>query len=148
MLRERKFYFAGDTLVKLIHILSAEDKVIVKNYLTGLEYAMGYHAATLIFTPALRIGEVAKIFNCHPDTIRKWEDSGRVDKPRTWAVSGGFGHKSRFYSVKDLETLQEAARGIHHGRPRKDKLVKNNFPDMGTIKQSIRETLRRYNVNG
>lgn len=141
MLQERKYYFGGDNLYKVLHIFSAEGRaaVIFFDSLEPITISVDLDGAENVFEPAFRIGQVAKILKCHPDTIRKWEKD-YITPIQQWKIGT---RMQRFYSSEDIEMLQEVARTIHHGRPRKDGIIKNRYPSKGDVKQDIRERVRR-----
>ena len=68
-----KFYKYSDTIVKVKKITKNLNKIYVIDLTTKNEITMPYEGAELIMHRIYTIGEVAKIVEKRPDTIRKYE---------------------------------------------------------------------------
>lgn len=146
-MRVGKYVFMAGDLCKILHISPAHDQVIFYNYSDKSEKIGSLQGALLIASPALRIGEVAKMLDRKPDTIRKWEQKEWIPEAQQWDIGGGGKKKNvRFYSPKDVEAIRDLVSSVHQGRPRKDKRVTNSLPSEGNLKILIRERVKQINV--
>lgn len=141
MLQEGKYYFAKGELVKVLWVDSSTDFGNVWNFDKGCEVPVYLPGAEKVLLPAMKIGQVARILDCHPDTIRKWEARGVIERQRSWTI--GKGRTWRFYSMSDVKNIRDAASEIHRGRPRKDKRTRNQIPSKGSTDKILNEMLRR-----
>lgn len=144
MIQTNKYYFVGEALIKVIHASSAIDEIIIMNYDDQAMQITNFHAAKLTFKPAFKIGEVGRMLDRKPDTIRKWELHGLIPEQRQWQI--GDKKSLRFYSLKDVATIRDLVSSIHVGRPRKDKRTTSDIPPAGEIKKLLRERIKQINV--
>lgn len=146
-MRVGKYVFMAGELVKVIHISPANDQIVYYNFDQKKDKIGSLHGAKLISVPALRIGEVAKMLDRKPDTIRKWERKEWIPEPGKWDIGTGDKKKIvRFYSPKDVEVIRDLVSSVHQGRPRKDKRVTNSLPSEGNLKLILRERVKQINV--
>lgn len=143
MLQEGKYYFDNDdNLVKITWVSKSDDYVVVCNYAhNNVQWRLYLPGAEKVLIPAMKIGQVARILDCHPDTIRKWEKRGIIERVKSWEISPGV--IWRFYSDKDVRDIRDAASEISRGRPRQDKRVRNKIPSKGSTNRILTEMLRR-----
>lgn len=146
-MRVGKYYFMAGELCKILHISPAHDQVAYYNYDKNKQQIASLQGALLVAQPALKIGEVGKMLDRKPDTIRKWEKKDWIPTARQWNIGTGEKKKIvRFYDPKDVETIRDLVSSVHQGRPRKDKRVTNSLPSEGNLKQLIRERVKQINV--
>lgn len=146
-MRAGKYVFMAGDLCKVLHISPAHDQIVFYNFNDNSEKIGSLQGALLIAQPALKIGEVGKMLDRKPDTIRKWEQKEWIPEARQWDI-GIDGKKKivRFYSPKDVETIRDLVSSVHQGRPRKDKRVTNSLPSEGNLKILIRERVKQINA--
>ncbi len=140
-IKESKYYFCGEEVVKVIHLLYSENKAIVFNLDKQVEQIVNLTGARNVYSPALRIGDVARIFNCQPDTVRKWEWRGYIEPIQQWQIGK---RKIRFYKLSDVENIREIIGSVHRGRPRKDGIIKSRYPAKGNMAQIAKDIRKRY----
>lgn len=97
---------SGD-VVRVIRIDQMRGNVIVHNYHSHHNEIVEQSIAPIIFTPLMRIGEVAKLFGKKTTTIRKYEEIGLIPKVRKVCLNSGGKIASRVYTPKDIEDLVE-----------------------------------------
>ena len=101
-----KFYRlpSGD-LTKVIRHSEEHDYVIFHNYNSGANERLEFNIAEKIFVPLWKIGDVAKMFDVKPGTLRRYESYGYVERPNMYKFGNDKKKALRFYDVNDINKL-------------------------------------------
>ena len=93
------------TLVKTLRVDWKKNFVIVFSYGSNSNERFDLDIAEKLFTPAFRIGEVAKLLGKKPSTLRKYEREGLLPEVSRFRLADGERHNVRFYSPADVDDL-------------------------------------------
>jgi len=145
-LQEKKLYLLpSNQLVRIVSVNKAVKKVFVHNYETSSNEALDLDFATKYFTPMMTIGEVGKIVERTPHTLRTYERQGLIEKARQFKAGSGSVKLVRLYSpdeVYDIVDFFIKRRGP--GRPANHNIGKI---DIDRVKNIIDSKYER-NKNG
>lgn len=108
--------YAG-SLHKVKRIQKKNGKVILNSMKDNLEIVVPLAGADLLLSRVYTIGEVAKIVERRPDTIRKYERSGLIPKPVTVGDEYPSYKNWRFYSHPDVYEIVDFFSNRTPGRP-------------------------------
>jgi hypothetical protein len=107
LLKNKLFINDKGQIIRIVSIVKNKNIINIYNYTNFQNETMEYDTATYYLTPVFRIGEVAKIINRKPDTIRKYENSGLIPKVLRLNLSQDSKSSIRVYTLKDLYNLME-----------------------------------------
>jgi len=118
-----KVYSYGPDLVKVLSIHKKFNKVKIKQLASGDILEIPLDNAYLFLKRVYTIGEVAKIVQRKPDTIRRYERLGHLSPPER--VGGGSGLKNwRVYTQDDVaDVLSFFSERKPPGRPPKKNIT-------------------------
>lgn len=130
-----KLYKFGNSIVKLKKIQKLKNTVIAININTGEEIEFPIPGSDLILHRLYTIGEISKIVERRPDTIRKYEKRGLIPKPDVLDDLGSY-RNWRLYSASNVYEMIEFFGGRSSGRPKlKQDKVKNKIQ---TLNQKVK----------
>ena len=99
-----KVYLYGPDLVKIRSVHIKFNKLKIKELVSGKVLEIPLDNANLFLRRVYTIGEVAKIVQRMPDTIRRYERLGYLSPPKR--VDGGSGFKNwRYYTQEDAADM-------------------------------------------
>ncbi len=112
-----KIYMYAGSLHKVKRVQKKNGKVVLSSMKDSSEVVVPLAGSDLLLSRVYTIGEVAKIVERRPDTIRKYERSGLIPKP----VAVGEEYPSyknwRFYSHPDVYEIVDFFSNRTPGRP-------------------------------
>jgi len=77
---------------------------------------------------AYTVGETAILVNRHKKYLPRLVKNGTIPKPTGSQKGGATGWQVRcYYSESQVKEIRSILAEMHHGRPRKDKLITNNI---------------------
>lgn len=99
VIRKSKFYKFNGQLVKITHISNKNNRVILHNWETEVSEAIELDTAPNRLTPLFSIGEVGKMLDYAPATLRKYERMEILPTQKQYHI----GRRSiRLYAEKDI----------------------------------------------
>lgn len=136
----RYFFYRGD-LHKKIHINRPNDTIVAWNYPKGKVERYVYSDVRKNGGQAFYTGEVAKMVNRHPITLRRAMEDGMIREPQqSYGLDEERNPYAYFWSEKDIMELHDYLKTVHYGRPRKDGLTAPlNLPTAAELRAMIRQ---------
>jgi len=120
---KNKFYKYSNTIVKIKKIVKNMNQVYAVDLLTKQENVFPFQNAELILHRIYTIGEVAKIVEKRPDTIRKYEKRNLIPSGKKFSETCD-GYKNwRYYEKQDVYDMVAFFNGRTPGRPSSSKPV-------------------------
>lgn len=114
---QNKFYLYKAQICKVKRIQKSSKSVILSFVNDNMEEVVPLNGADVLLTRLYTIGELAKIIDKRPDTIRKYEKSGLVPKPiSTPPMENGY-KNWRFYRDSDVYDMIKFFSSRTPGRP-------------------------------
>jgi hypothetical protein len=136
-----KLYKFGNKIVKIKKVQKTKKIIIACDVESGDSILFPTDGADLVLHRLYTIGEISKIVERRPDTIRKYEKRGLLPKPEQIDGSGSY-KNWRLYTASHVYEMVEFFNGRVSGRPsssggkldtrikalnQKVKLVNKNF---------------------
>lgn len=138
-----KVYLYADTLHKVKKIQKKNGKVYLQSMKDSSEVIIPLAGADLLLFRVYTIGEVAKIVDRRPDTIRKYERSGLIPKPVSYGEDYPSYKNWRFYSSPDVYEIVEFFSSRSPGRPVKNARSSESVDSrIQNLNQKVRMTAR------
>lgn len=143
-LQNKKFYLLpSGQLVQIVAINKAIEKVFVYNFESKSNEALDLDFAQKYFTPMIKIGELAKMIDRTPHTIRTYERRGLIDKARQFQIGDGTVQKIRLYSPDEIyEIVDFFIKRRGPGRPADHNVAKI---DIDKVKKKLSTKYERKN---
>lgn len=112
-----KFYrYAGD-IVKIKKIVKGKNKIYLENLLTKEIFDIPYEQSEILITRLYTVGEVAKIVERRPDTLRKYERKNLIPSAQKFGDQY-VGYSSwRYYDERSVYEMVEFFNQRVQGRP-------------------------------
>ena len=112
-----KFYrYAGD-IVKIKKIAKSKNKIYLENLLTKEIFYIPYEQSEILITRLYTVGEVAKIVERRPDTLRKYERKNLIPSAQKFGDQY-VGYSSwRYYDERSVYEMVEFFNQRVQGRP-------------------------------
>lgn len=107
IIKNRLFFNDKNDLIRIISIVKRENIINIFDYSKFDKDVIEYDTAIYYLTPIFRIGEVARILDKKPDTIRKYEITGVIPKARKVFLNEEHSSSIRIYTLKDIYDLLE-----------------------------------------
>lgn len=120
-----KLYKFGNKIVKIKKVQKTKKTIIAFDVETNEEVSFHTDNADLVLHRLYTIGEISKIVERRPDTIRKYEKRGLLPKPESFDGSGSY-KNWRLYSTSDVYEMVEFFSTRTSGRPAQNS---NGLPD-------------------
>jgi len=118
-----KFYKYSGTIVKVKKLSKSRNKIILERLDNGEQVLIPYQQNELLISRIYTIGEVAKIVERRPDTIRKYEDKGLIASPSKFGDKYNGYKEWRYYEEKDVYDMVQFFNTRIPGRPAKQETV-------------------------
>lgn len=135
---KNKFYKYSETIVKIKKIVKNMNQIYAVDLTTKKDVVFPYNNAELILHRIYTIGEVAKIVEKRPDTIRKYEKRDLIPSGKKFSETCD-GYKNwRYYEKQDVYDMVAFFNGRTPGRPSNNKPVQAKV-----IRMSQKIKLRR-----
>ena len=141
-----KVYSYGPDLVKVLSIHKKFNKIKIKQLISEDTLEIPLDSAYLFLTRVYTIGEVAKIVQRKPDTIRRYERLGHLSPPKR--VGGDSGLKKwRFYTQDDAaDMLSFFSERKPPGRPSKKNITSRELRSrIRDLSQKSNRALENFN---
>jgi hypothetical protein len=135
-LTTNKFYTYADIIVKLKRINKKANKIYVERLDTNETIELPYQQHELILYRIYTVGEVAKIVEKRPDTIRKYEKRSLIPSAEKFGDAYNGYSSWRFYREQDVYTMVEFFNSRVPGRP-----VKKNI-NIKLLEQKIENKIK------
>ncbi len=143
---KNKIYIYAGVLHKVKKIQKLKNRALIQNLSTMEELYVPLEQSEILMQRIYTIGEVSKIVERRPDTIRKYERNGLIPKPLELDVDYPSYRNWRFYTTSDVYEMVEFFMDRSPGRPVKKNegnLVKN----IKTLDQKVKMTSANFNKN-
>jgi hypothetical protein len=131
LIKSRLFLNDKSELIRIVSVVKRDNTVKIFNYHNFENETMAYDTASFYLSPIFRIGEVSKILDKKPDTLRKYEQSGAIPKARKVAINKDGSVQIRIYTLRDVYDLIElfsmrssGGRRSHYGTINKVEALK------------------------
>lgn len=111
-----KLYKFGNKIVKIKKIQKLKNSITANDVATGDYIDFPLENSELVLHRLYTIGEISKIVERRPDTIRKYEKRGLLPKPDSIEESGSY-KNWRLYSAPQVYEMIEFFNGRSSGRP-------------------------------
>lgn len=131
-----KFYTYSDVIVKLKKISKKTNKIFVERLDNNETIILPYEQNELILYRIYTVGEVAKIVEKRPDTIRKYEKRSLIPSASKFGERYNGYASWRFYKEEDVYTMVEFFNTRVPGRPAKKKI------NVKTLEQKIQAKIK------
>lgn len=118
-----KIYLYAGVLHKVVKIQKSKNKAILRNLSSSEEVVIPIEQSSLILQRIYTIGEISKIVERRPDTIRKYEKRGLIPKPISLEVDYPSYRNWRFYRADDVYEMVQFFSNRTPGRNIKPKAV-------------------------
>jgi hypothetical protein len=119
LIKNRLFFNDKNDLIRIISIVKRENIINIFDYSKFDKDIIEYDTASYYLRPVFRIGEVARILDKKPDTIRKYEQTGVIPKATKVFLNEDSSSAIRIYTLKDIYDLLEIfSMRNKSGRPR------------------------------
>ncbi len=102
-----RFFLYKDVPIRIITINKSRNSVTFHRYDTFENDVMEYDTAHMFLLPIFKIGEVAKLLNKKPDTLRKYEHQGLIPPVKKFFLTADETSSLRMYTEKDIVDLVE-----------------------------------------
>lgn len=135
-----KYYLKQGELVKALSVNMKENRVIIFKYNSFEKEHIEYDTAHFQLTPVFKIGEVAKMLNRSPDTLRKYEKLDYISPASQYRMTEDGNGTMRFYTEQDIDELVVFFANRNLPGARKKTNSKINTIDVNThIKSRFKE---------
>jgi len=132
-----KFYKYAGTIVKVKKFSKSRNKIVVERLDNGEQVLLPYQQNELLLCRIYTVGEVAKIVERRPDTLRKYEKKGLIASPSKFGDAYN-GYKNwRYYEETDVYEMVEFFNTRVPGRPVKEENVSSKIK---TLSQKVKLT--------
>lgn len=117
-----KFYEYADTIVKLKKISKNSNRIIAERLDDGAQVVLPYEQSDLLLRRVYTVGEVSKIVERRPDTLRKYEKKDLIPSPRKFGDKYKSYTNWRYYTDSDVYDMIEFFNNRTPGRPANKKI--------------------------
>lgn len=101
-IKRYRFYLLEGDLVKIIYVSKKNNRVIVNNFSKEKNEAIELDTAPNRLTPLFAIGEVGRMLDYAPATLRKYERLGHIPVQKQYDVGK---RKIRLYKQEDIQEI-------------------------------------------
>ena len=116
---ENKVYLYAGVLHKVRRVAKKRNMIVLRNLHSDEEVTLPYEGSDILLLRVYTIGELCKIVNRRPDTIRKYEKLGLLPKPLPPDLNYPAHKNWRFYRSSDVYDMVEFFSARTPGRPMK-----------------------------
>lgn len=139
---KNKLYKFGNKVVKIKKVQKSKNIITASDVESCEDITFPIEGSELVLHRLYTIGEVSKIVERRPDTIRKYEKKGLIPKPEPANGSGSY-KNWRLYTASHVYEMVEFFGGRTSGRPSTDKKVSNKIQ---SLNQKVKLVNRNFNV--
>ena len=137
-----KFYTYANNIVKLKKINKKQNRIFVERLDNSEVIELPYEQHELILYRIYTVGEVAKIVEKRPDTIRKYEKRSLIPEANKFGEKYNGYSSWRYYNEEDVYLMVEFFNTRIPGRP-VNKEIKRNIK---TLEQKVQMIIKEENV--
>lgn len=142
---QNKFYLYSGVIVKIKRINRPANKVFIQSLKDDKTVLIPYQQNELLLKRIYTVGEVAKIVERRPDTIRKYEKRGLIPSAQKFGDEY-IGYSSwRYYSEEAVYEMVEFFGSRNRGRPVLEK-AKNLDTKIKNLNSKVKLTIKENNV--
>ena len=118
-----KFYRYADTIVKIKKISKKTNKILALRLDDDSQVIISYQQYELLLKRIYTVGEIAKIVEKRPDTLRKYEKRNLIPEPKKFGDRYKSYQTWRFYEEEDVYEMVEFFNERSPGRPKQTKIT-------------------------
>ena len=137
-LTTNKFYTYAGNIVKLKKINKKQNKIYIERLDNDEVVELPYEHHELILYRIYTVGEVAKIVEKRPDTIRKYEKRSLIPEANKFGEKYNGYSTWRYYTEEDVYLMVEFFNTRIPGRP----LAKDKKPNIKQLAQKVQMTMK------
>lgn len=134
---KNKIYMYAGFLHKVKKIQKIKNRALIQNLSSLEEFFVPIEQSEIIMQRIYTIGEVSKIVERRPDTIRKYERGGLIPKPISLVADYPSYRNWRFYTSGDVYEMVEFFSGRSPGRP-----VKKSYKTLSSNIKNLDERVK------
>jgi hypothetical protein len=135
-----KFYTYSGVIVKLKKISKKQNRIYVERLDNNETIELPYEQCDLILYRIYTVGEVARIVEKRPDTIRKYEKRSLIPEANKFGDKYSGYSSWRYYNQEDVYTMVEFFNTRTPGRP-----VRKTKPNIKLLEQKIHMKIKEEN---
>jgi hypothetical protein len=141
-----KVYLYAGILHKVKKVQKTKGLIVIQNMIDSNELTIPMAGADVLLSRVYTIGEVAKIVERRPDTIRKYERNGLIPKPTSYGDEYASYKNWRFYTYPDVHEILQFFSDRTPGRPTKDGSASDKVNSrINLLNQKVKMTARSFN---
>lgn len=140
-----KFYLYAGKIVKIKKINKSTNKVLVENIQDNTQTVLPYQQGDILLKRIYTVGEVSKIVEKRPDTIRKYEKKGLIPTAKKFGDDCRGYSAWRYYNEDEVYEMVEFFNSRTPGRP-STKITSVNTR-VKTLAQKVQLKHKEKNVN-
>jgi len=144
---QNKFYLYSGTIVKIKKINKSVNKIYVEKLIDDSKVVIPFQQNELLLKRIYTVGEVAKIVERRPDTIRKYEKRGLIPSAEKFGSEYGAYSSWRYYNEDDVYQMVEFFSSRNPGRPANDADISIDNK-IKTLNNKVKLTTRERYVSG
>jgi hypothetical protein len=144
---QNKFYLYSGTIVKIKKINKSVNKIYVEKLIDDSRVVIPFQQNELLLKRIYTVGEVAKIVERRPDTIRKYEKRGLIASAEKFGSEYGAYSSWRYYNEDDVYQMVEFFSSRNPGRPTNDADISIDNK-IKTLNNKVKLTTRESYVSG
>jgi hypothetical protein len=144
---QNKFYLYSGTIVKIKKINKSVNKIYVEKLIDDSRVVIPFQQNELLLKRIYTVGEVAKIVERRPDTIRKYEKRGLIPSAEKFGSEYGAYSSWRYYNEDDVYQMVEFFSSRNPGRPTNDAGISIDNK-IKTLNDKVKLTTRERYVSG
>jgi len=144
---QNKFYLYSGTIVKIKKINKSLNKIYVEKLIDDSRVVIPFQQNELLLKRIYTVGEVAKIVERRPDTIRKYEKRGLIPSAEKFGSEYGAYSSWRYYNEDDVYQMVEFFSSRNPGRPANDADISIDNK-IKTLNNKVKLTTRERYVSG
>ena len=125
-----KFYKYSDTFVKIKKITKYNNTIVCVNIKNNEEIDIPLVGSDILLKRIYTVGEVAKIVDREPNTLRKYEKKNLIVLSKKFDEDCGNYKNWRYYDEADIYGMVEFFNTRKSGRPATSKTVVNKIKEI------------------
>ena len=144
---QNKFYLYSGTIVKIKKINKSVNKVYLEKIIDDSRVVVPFQQSDILLKRIYTVGEVAKIVERRPDTIRKYEKRGLIPSAEKFGSEYGAYSSWRYYNEDDVYQMVEFFSSRNPGRPTNDATISIDNK-IKTLNNKVKLTTKEQHVSG
>lgn len=144
---QNKFYIYSGKVVKIKKINKSSNKIFVQSISDDSTITLPFQQGDILLKRIYTVGEVAKIVQRRPDTIRKYEKRNLIPSAQKFGEEYRGYASWRYYNEEDVYRMVEFFSSRNPGRPISDGEI-NIDKKIKKLNNKVKLTLKEKNVSG